>query len=609
MGVSSDRRRSRRDRASARRRSRRERGAVAIVVALLATFLFSCAALSVDLGNAWARKREVQKQVDVAALSVGWMLPMTSANKAAIASRIADYYNEDANQVDGQSWVTATQLLNNSDFDGEITFQNEDFTTCLEDCPQMTLRAPAARVEFGLARAIGVDHTAVQRDATVRITSELPPSEKTLPFWLPTGCGFGPSEADTEQGGGNQATPTPTPTPTASPTATPTGPAGGQYVPSPVGTHILNGTEVTPIANLGTVTISSYWLTGVGSQFKKVTLRAYPPTGSAFVDFAAETTGNGSVPPFIVSTEISSIPGDWHVYAVAEKNNSIEYSQTYLTIRVTPPVVVPPPSPTPTDNPTDSAVIVGCVGQDRGNFGQLDSPRIEGGAKQERFAKNIALGIDHTLVPYQFAPGMTEQKDCGSTNSLLPGAQLDDVSRNGNNCITGDTGNDGPKMMDGLVQGISGVATGRLDVANGHTACPNRTDMYQSGKLVNNDVLSCFLRDGATLADIAQADGVHTGMLDRSVMDSPRFVWLPVVYATDRAQKNFQPIRYFVPGFITDETQTTAATAANGLDIVGNSVVTLHVYTFNREALPPIEDSDTVDYNPEIGGGIVRLVR
>ena len=85
------------------------------------------------------------------------------------------------------------------------------------------------------------------------------------------------------------------------------------------------------------------------------------------------------------------------------------------------------------------------------------------------------------------------------------------------------------------------------------------------------------------------------------MIKSPRFVWLPVVYATDRAQKNFQPIRYFVPGFITDETQTTAATADNGLEINGNSISVLHVYTFNRDALAPIEQSDTVDYDAASG--------
>ena len=54
-------------------RTRSEKGAIAIMVALLATVLFGCAALAVDMGNAWSRKRAVQKQVDVSALAAGWM--------------------------------------------------------------------------------------------------------------------------------------------------------------------------------------------------------------------------------------------------------------------------------------------------------------------------------------------------------------------------------------------------------------------------------------------------------------------------------------------------------------------------------------------------------
>ena len=94
-------------------------------------------------------------------------------------------------------------------------------------------------------------------------------------------------------------------------------------------------------------------------------------------------------------------------------------------------------------------------------------------------------------------------------------------------------------------------------------------------------------------------------------LGSGMLVWvacLPVLYATDRAQKDFQPIRYFVPGFITDETQTTPATAANGLDINGNSVKVLHIFTFNRDALVPQENADSVDYDDTIGGGTVHLV-
>jgi len=585
-----------------RRFSRDQSGAVAVLIGLLATVFFGTAALAVDLGTAWARKREVQKQVDISALSVGWMLPMTSSNRLDIAEKVADYFTNESNLVVGQGVVTGSQLVNGNTADGEVIFQNSDFTACSDDCPQMRVIAPASRVEFGLAGAIGVSHAMVQREATVRMTSELPPANKTLPFWLPTGCGYGQTEADTSQGGPAEPTPTPTGTATALPTADPE-----PFYPTPVGTHLLIGLAVTPVGYLGTVNISSYFVTGVGSEFKKVTLRAYPPTGTSFVDFAAETAGSGAVPTFTVSQEISAVPGDWRVYALAQKNNSLEYSATHLILRVADPVL-PTPTPTSTDAPVTPDVAVGCVGQDRGNFGQLDSPRLEGGAKQERLARNLALGLDHTLVPYVFPTGQPEEKDCGDVGNLLPGAQLDDVSRPGNNCVTGDTGNDGPKIMDGLIYGISGVAPGRLDVVNGATTCPGRNNASVGGQTINNDVLSCFLRNGATLADISETSGVNSTMLDPSILDSPRLVWLPVVFATDRAQKNFQPIRHFVPGFITDETQTTVATSLNGLEINGNSVSVLNIFTFNRDALPTTETSDTTDYDPDVGGGIVRLV-
>ena len=84
---------------------RGEHGAVAVFVAILATLLMAMAALSVDLGNAWARKRAVQTQVDVSALSVGHLLPQTAATTNDIADQVADYLNRDNNQVYGQADV------------------------------------------------------------------------------------------------------------------------------------------------------------------------------------------------------------------------------------------------------------------------------------------------------------------------------------------------------------------------------------------------------------------------------------------------------------------------------------------------------------------------
>ncbi|MGY2875441.1 hypothetical protein ACVW00_002631 [Marmoricola sp. URHA0025 HA25] len=591
-----------------RARTRTERGTVAIMVALLSVLLFGCAALAVDLGNAWARGRAVQKQVDVSALSAGWMLPMTATNKLTIAGKVAGFLSDADNRAQGQATVTGAQLVDNDLTNGEVIFQNNDGTPCSDKCTQMRVLAPQAEVDFGFASVIGIDKTHVQREATVRVVSSLLPSKKGIPFWLPTGCGYGPTQADTTQGGS-----LPSATPTATPTATATATAAPRFVPDPaqVGGHTLNGAAVTDVGFGGTTQVNGYSVSGLsGGGVKKITLRAYPPSGTAYVDFAAQTiSGSGlSLPQFQVSGfDVSAIAGDWYVYALAEKNNSFTYSSNHLVIRVT---GGPAPTATPSATPTavDTGISVGCLGQERGNFGQLDSPRHEGGSKQTRFARNIALGIDHRLVEYKFPDAVAERKQCDEPASPLPGSQLDDTARNGNNCIVGDTGNDGPKTYDGLVAGLGDGTPGRLDVAHGHTSCPGRSDVTMDAHVINNDVLSCYLRDHATLADITSATGVTTSMLDAAVMDSPRFVWMPVVYASDRAQKSFQPIRQFVPGFITDETQTTAATSANGLEINGNSVKVLHVFTFNRDALPTEEESETTDYDPSLGGAIVRLV-
>jgi hypothetical protein len=270
------------------------------------------------------------------------------------------------------------------------------------------------------------------------------------------------------------------------------------------------------------------------------------------------------------------------------------------------------PDPTTPVTPTPTNVPVGCVGQDRGNFGQLFSPRVENTTKSTALARNFALGIDHRLLPFDTTQYAVE-KECASSNgsNVIEGAVLDSVSRNGNNCIIGDTGNDGPRMYQGLVSGVDVGSVhhpGRLDERNGPTSCDTRPDLTVGGVDLNNDVLSCFLRNDATLHDIAQESGVDQTMLDKSILRSPRLVYLPVVLATDRAQKGYQPIVDFVPAFITDETQTVPATTTNGLQINGNSVKVIRLFAFNKDALPIDEGSPDADYVETLDRPIVRLI-
>lgn len=56
-----------------------ERGAAAVMVALVTCFvLFTVAALTVDIGNSWARRGQLQFQVDKAAKFAAEKLPVDS---------------------------------------------------------------------------------------------------------------------------------------------------------------------------------------------------------------------------------------------------------------------------------------------------------------------------------------------------------------------------------------------------------------------------------------------------------------------------------------------------------------------------------------------------
>jgi Flp pilus assembly protein TadG len=602
------------------RRIRDDRGAIAVIVAVLSVLLFASAAIAVDLGNLWARKRDVQKQVDITALSAGWQLPMTTANRDQIADTVASYFNK--NLSTGQdAGVTGTQLLNGTEDDGEVTFQNVDGSACLDQCNRMTVLAPEADVAFFLGRIADSDGAQVQRTATVEVMGELPSSFDMLPFWLPSGCAYGSAQADTDQGGGAEATPTDsptaTPTGTESPSASPTNNTGYE-----MGTHSLTGPDPITVAPGTTTTVDSYNISGLSNNVDRASIRFYAPDGSTFIEYAAQDLKKPEaildVPSFQVGTEVSGTPGDWSVYALVRKQGSetVTISDNFLVFHVgsgSDPSTSPTDDPTATSSPSagPTSVPVGCVGQDRGNFGQLDSPRKDmgSGMTSKRLAMNIAEGLDHQLVPFTFAPDVTPTKDCGKSGTgFIDGAEPDDVAVDGRNCILGDTGNDGPAIFDGLIGGIDSSA-GRLSTSRpgGGTTCPARSDMMINGNSVNNDTLSCFLRNGATLSQLAEQTGVDQSMLDPSVVDSPRFVWLPVVYANDRAQKDFQPIVEFVAAFITDETQTSPASAVNGLETNGNSVTVLTLFCFNKKALPLNAQSPTVTYSENLPS-TVRLV-
>lgn len=627
-------------------RPRGERGAAAILIAVMAVLLFSCAALAVDLGNAWARKRDVQKQADLAAMAAAQSLPVKMSDpgaKAAVVEEAASYLF--ANPIAGQSLpdnvADIASLLSTT---SAVTFLDDNGVPCTDVCTEIRLTVPSAHVDYGFAGVMGARGVDVARSATARVMSGVPPRQKMIPFWLPSGCGLGPAFADATGGSsGNtsalaaangQASGTDSVEPQATPLAS-----------TIVNAAFVTGNALSPPTVTGpnfsvpvgaTQTVSGLSVANIPDKVDRASLRFVAPDGH-YIEYAAADVVPPlfQVPSFQVGTEVTDLPGIWNVYAVVQQrgndNTAVSSNSLTFTVTGTDPSASPTPdptspsdsaSPTPSDptssdapsDPSSSDTPVDCVGQDRGNFGQLDSPRKDASQEKEVLARNLALGPDHQFVPYDFQ-GATPSKDCGSPNKpLLSSAAFDNESVDGRNCIKGDTGNDGPGTYMGLISGAGADAPGRLDASvqgrstSSQCRAAGRVNTAIGGVPINNDVLSCYLRNGATLDSLASTTAATPAMLDPAVVDSPRFVWLPVVVATDRAQKEYQPILDFAPAFITDETQTTPATEDNGLQVNGNSVKSMQVFVFNKAALPLDAQTPTIGYSDAYGDPVVRLV-
>ncbi len=566
---------------------------MAIMVAVLATILFGTAALVVDLGTNWVRQRQLQTQADVSALSVGDLMPAPDpVDQAAVAARVASYLAEPANQVPGQPATSAGQLLDGNQTNGEITFT--------ADGEQFELRVPQTTVQFTFARMLGVDKALVSARAVVRLGSETPSS--VLPFWLPNGCPYGPLQPDTTGGGGGG------------------GSKGGGGGGGSKGGGGLSGSGVDPSQGPDFSSTAAPDTAEEGEEFvplvftvnntsdlqsnKQPDVRFEGPGGEqhdASGSWVSQEGGSWTFTATIGSADVTSVAGQWQ-YQTVVGNGSKQRFSGVENFNV---------QPGDAGDAGDDGTSVSCVGSSRGNFGQLESPRDPPTTKKNRLALNIALGLDHR-VDALLDHGYDE---CTGGRA---GEQLDDASRDGNTCIMPDPGNDGPGLYEGFVGGVAGHP-GRVAAANGDTrpGC-NGGNTAIGSVTINNDLLSCYLtNDDLTLSDLMQDDGVTTEMLDPAVINSPRFVWLPVVYRNDRSSKTWQPIKRFVPGFITDETGPSTRTSSNRTDDNGiycngggtcKSLSSVQVFSFNADALPIDERNAVSDYDEELGRETLRLI-
>ena len=105
-------------------------------------------------------------------------------------------------------------------------------------------------------------------------------------------------------------------------------------------------------------------------------------------------------------------------------------------------------------------------------------------------------------------------------------------------------------------------------------------------------------------ATASRPDAVSQTWLDPAVVKSPRFVWVPVVYAGNRASHQFQALKTYVPAFITDEHMVSgslvAATNDNGITLNngGQQVESVQLFSFNPNILPLNLRSPDQTYDP-----------
>ncbi len=612
---------------SPERRRRDDRGAVAIIIALSVVLLFGFAAISVDLGNAWARKRASQSQSDLAALAGGQLLPKGDAsNQLAIANEVADYLNK--NQISSdQANVTGSGLLAS----GAVTFPSET---------QLKVIAPESEVRFGLAAALGASKRMVTTTATVEKRALDPTPDKVLPMWLPASCVYGPVEGDTD-------------TDTAPPASSPA------YNPASQGFAEDNNLRVTNLSintaafgSTGTgsidVTLENASNTAVGSPTSPnkgaIVFTFGPPTSwsppttvyPVNLDVPGKSTGTPgqqvvTIPG--VGPEVTSTVGQWEVWAVKNIDPSTKIptpsgtsASVFSADEGSNKTTVDPAQGDPAlFTVTGGGGEVGCDDSERGNFGQIDSPRTGlTGNLQKAYGYNLALGMDHKLDRFDPAVALAGGRDlnldpeCTADNAPT-GAKIDNQVRNGNNCIYVQSGNDPPFLTDGLLSGMSGgpdgTVPGRLfskdtsDLCDSGEAAPVKAnDGHFNWSQINRDTLSCFLKDGVTLADIAK-DGADFDLLDEAIKESPRFFYVPVVYSQDRADKKYIAIKQFAPVFLTDETLTTGATANNGVEMNtgGTQIFAVQVFAFNDNTIPVDPNDDDSEWY-EGGRPVIRLI-
>jgi hypothetical protein len=593
-----------------RRRRRNERGAVAVLVALLSVVLLSMAAMGVDLGQAWAQKRQVQAGGDLATEAgagiKGANLPKTGTvhscsygASGALATDqavkdIADYLARQADP-DGTGTYSSlvaslpTQLTDCDTKNGEVVYGNPKFTAGAWTVPfnknQVSLISPPKHVDFGLAGIMGFHGVDVNGVSTVEIRS---PKMATLPFYAFSGCDYGPQTLQQPNNGQSAST---------------------------VNLYLPNDTNN---ATLTSVTPDSYPVESTGTVTEPITIAGTNLTGVTQIGFfESGNVGTGPVPVTIDTTKftVNAAGTQITVPDIPDQTRGVAGVQEFWYIRVMKNGLWSavytgnhgnPVLNTPILTIGDPPLVCG-QGSSAGNFGTIKLSHNGFNGWDSIGAANVALGLDSTLAMYP--PGGPADGTCSSaqTTTVLWTAE-------GTNCVDTDTGMSANVATGGFLGlGSSKVPSGEyLLKPNGKTKCANggtsEATTVLMNQSINNDTLSCFFTNSTVhVGDVDSGNYTQPApVISDAIYDSPRFGYVPVlpVQPANGGSKKYQIID-FRACFITDQPASAVKgdppNTGNGIVTDTNGIRSIEVIFLNPDALPnPPVKNGTINY---VGSG------
>ena len=603
-------------------RTHDEGGAVAIMVAIVALVLLSVAAMTVDLGQAYVKKRDIQKQTDFAALAggAGDDLPKTAAGldcsygsgsyngKAPVETDqaivdAAAYLNDQP----GVGPVSASQLVDCQFANGEAAYGMwakdplSGAVNLVANANQLSVISQPKRVDFGFATIMGFSNVDVAGQATVEIET---PLISTLPLYAFTGCDYG-SQTIAQPTNGKSSD-------------------GVNLAQAGSNTYItfatltLNPASTTspPTVALGSTTTS---MTLTGTHLDKVTKigffrsAASPPAPFEVTSGFTASADGTSLTLTAIPVDVTNVQDTWFIrlYGTNKANNgsnewtpvtqngNADKSNNLAALPIT----------------VGNATLQCAQGSSDGNFGTLLLPNSSAGApngQSDNIAYNIAAGLQHSLAPFPAPYRTPPNYTCvnGQQGAVL-------WPNEGTNCVDTKTGLDSAAAQAGLITGVAGKP-GLLTRVGSKDKCPfNRptgtthTTTAPTGQTINNDILSCyFTNDTITVGDVSSASYSGDVVIDQSIYRSPRFVQVPVlgrVPVTGGSDK--YEIVDFRPGFITDQPSgdtrvTGTPTSGNGITWTSNNKLqAVNVIFLNIKALPNPPLDKNGQYIPYAGSG------